>query len=466
MFKKLSLAVLASLGASQAFALDIIPANSTYYYQMNGGSNFSLPPVTNQQSITIGGGVGDQVFTCGGFNPAVTIINNFNDMKDNMQALSQSTVNGAESAAMGYGLAKLVSIDPGMYSFLENAFKSAYDTFSFSEQTCQQTLDSLEQGKSPSQNWFTISDSQGWLNYSTANAQGQNVDVAQANQNLATNPAAAGVPWFHSGQNSGGTTGNQVPIKVIYDVVVAGYNIQVDTSRPLDDQDPAPTTSPLARFWATPDQAGQWADLVLGNITISSNSTQQGSQGGVGLATLLYSCPQAATNSLTCPNNIAQNIANIVANEPVPQPQDLAAISSYGLNVTPDVINTIRNMPTEEQTITISKMSQDVAFQNLIDEALLLRQLLIAGMETQQVQNNQAAVDTINQVLTNLQNDINDLKYEHDIRADVTSDTLQKVLEVQDNQQAGALANQNNQTQAPEMVNGAIYNNNNQQNQQ
>ncbi|MCX7123321.1 MAG: hypothetical protein NTV32_06635 [Gammaproteobacteria bacterium] len=263
--------------------------------------------------------------------------------------------------------------------------------------------------------------------------------------------------WFHQGENSGGTTGNQVPIEVIYDVVVAGYNIDVDTSRALDDQDPAPANSSLAKYWATPDAAGKWANLVLGNISISSQKTQPGNQCGVGLATLLYSCPTAATNNLTCPNNIAQNIGNIVQNEPVPQAADLAAISSYGLNVTPDVIDTIRNMPAEEQNITISKMAQDVAFQNLIDESLLLRQLLIAGMETQQVQNNQAAINTINQVLTNLQNDISNLKYEYDIRSEVTSNTLQKILEVQNGQQAGALVNQD-KAQAPEMVNGAVYN--------
>lgn len=463
MFKKVTLSILLGMSAPSLFALNIIPSNSEYYYQMNGGSNFSLPPVTDQQSITIGGGLGGQAFSCDGFNPALTILNGFNNLTNNLQAISQAAINNAQSMLLGMGLAKFAAIDPSGYSFLENAFKSLYDTFTMSEQTCQQTLDSLEQGKSPSQNWFTISDSQGWLNYSNANAQGQNVDITQASQNLATNPAAAGVPWFHSGQNSGGTTGNQVPIQVIYDVVVAGYNIEVDTSRPLDDQDPAPATSPLARYWTTPDQAGQWADLVLGNISISSNPSQQGSQGGVGLVTILNACPTAATNNLTCPNTIAQNLANIVGSPGEPQAQDLANVSSYGLNVTPDVIDTIRNMPTEEQTITISKMAQDVSFQNLIDEALMLRQILIAGMESQQVQNNQAAIDTINQVLANLQNDISDLKYESEVRSEVTSDTLQKILQVQSGQQGAALVNQSNQTPIPEMVNGAVYNNSQQQ---
>lgn len=464
MLKKLSLSVILGLTAAHGFALDIIPSDSSYYYKMNGGANFSLPPVTDQQSITIGGGLGSQIFTCSGFNPAVSLINGFNNLNNNLQAMEQSVVNNATSMAVGMGLAKLAAIDPSAYSFLENAFKSLYDTFTMSEQTCQQTLNSLENGKSPAQNWFSISDSQGWLNYSTANAQGQNVDVNQASQNLATNPAGAGVPWFHTGQNSGGNTGNQVPIEVIYDVVVAGYNIQVDTSRALDSEDPAPSTSPLARYWPTPAAAGNWANLVLGNINISANpNTQKGNQGGVGLVTLLNSCPQAANNNLTCPNNIAQNLANIVQNEPVPQAKDLAAVSSYGLNVTPDVIGTIRNMPVEEETVTISKMAQDVAYQNLVDEALMLRQLLITGMETQQVQNSQAAVDTINQVLTNLQNDINDLRYESEIRSGTTSDTLQKVLQVQQGQQSGALVNQSNQTPPPAMINGAVYNNTQQQ---
>ena len=457
MLKKISVIVVLSLSASSAFALNIIPSNSNYYYEMDGGSNFSLPPVTNQQSITIGGSIGDQVFSCDGFNPAVSILNGFNNIKNNLQALDQEAVNSAESAAVGMGLAKLSSIDPGMFSYLENSFKSLYDTFTLSEQTCQQTLDSLENGKSPSQDWFTISDSQGWLNYSTANAQGQNVDITQASQQLATNPAAAGVPWFHSGQNSGGTTGNQVPIKVIYDVVVAGYNILVDTSRPLDDQDPAPSTSPLVRYWTTPDEAGQWATLVLGNITISANSKQEANNGGIGLVTLLNTCPPQATNTLTCAKDIEQNIVNIIQNEPVPKAEDLAAVSAYNLNITPDVIDTIRNLPVEEQAVTVSKISQDVAYQNLIDESLMLRQLLITGMETQQVQNNQAAINTVNQVLKNLQNDIADLQYENQVRSETVSNTLKKLMKVQAGQKAASLVDQNNQTQEPQMVNGSIY---------
>src|SRR4051812_11706987 len=107
MYKKLTLALFISLPIAHSFALDIIPAQSNYYYQMNGGSNFSLPPASNQQAITIGGGVGNQVFSCSGFNPAVSLTNGFNDMKDNLQALSQEIVNGAESASVGFGLSKL-----------------------------------------------------------------------------------------------------------------------------------------------------------------------------------------------------------------------------------------------------------------------------------------------------------------------------------------------------------------------
>jgi len=76
------------LACQTTYALDIIPANAHDYYQLGGGSDVTMPPVTDQQDITVGGDINTQLgFSCNGFNPAVSVSNTFNHMQDSLQGL-------------------------------------------------------------------------------------------------------------------------------------------------------------------------------------------------------------------------------------------------------------------------------------------------------------------------------------------------------------------------------------------
>ena len=287
--KKLLPCFLLMLMIQRVYAMDIIPSNSHYYYQMGGGSDVSMPPVTDQQNITLGGDMNTNLgFTCNGFNPSVSLSNTINNIEESTQGLQQNVVNSATSAVGSMPMYLLSKSNKDLYNLIQNTMTGAEDTFHISMNSCQDALNQIRENKSPYQNWFGVSDSQGWLNYAKEAQQGQAVDINDAKQQITKDPQQYGIPWIHKGQNSAGTNGNQVPIRVIYDVVVAGYNTMVDPTLPLDAKDThADQNSGLARYWKTANEAGNWAKLVLGDITISARDNADQTTRGTGLMTMV-----------------------------------------------------------------------------------------------------------------------------------------------------------------------------------
>ena len=219
---------------------------------------------------------------------------------------------------------------------------------------------------------------------------------------------------------------------MISDVAVAGYNIMVDPNRPLDD-DSAPSKADhpdLTTFWPTPDDAGNFSALVLGNITITTQKSNQaqGTTAGVGLVPILTSCPDIANTDKTCVKTIRDKLAQIVASNDTPSPTDLEQISANGLAITPRVIDGLRNLDKSGQALYINRIAQDVAIQNLIDESLMLRRVLIAGSQAQVVQNLQPALNAVNESINRLNKDIENLLFEHQVRKQMTSNTMQTLF--------------------------------------
>lgn len=442
------------MAAQSSFALNIIPSDSGNYYELGGGSDITMPPVTRNEDITIGANANSNLgYDCDGFNPAVSIANEFNNMKNSIEGLSQSVIGSATSAIGSLPMMALEKADPELYNLIQNTILHGMDTFDVSMKDCQQALSQISKGQDPYQKWFSVSDSQGWMQYSKAASQGQSVDINQAKSTIAANRSSYGVPWMTPGQNSGGK--NQVPIHVISDVIVAGYNALISSSRPLNSTEPAPSTSTFYTYWKTPQAAGTWGTMVLGDITISSDAPET-TQAGIGLTTLMQLCPSNATNALTCTKTLGSALATIVSSNTVPTSTQLASVSSQGLMITPEVINAIRNMTPQEQAIAVGKVASDVSLQNTINEALLLRRMLIAGTFTKPVQTNKSALTTVKNTIARLDKDIQSLMFEVNVRKQLGTDTLSTLLNMGTGQAQTALESSVG-TQLPNSEHGANY---------
>ena len=457
----LLLGIVFILTSSVGFADSLLPTKSYAYYQLNGGSDISMPSVSPTTSIDVGGNVNSNLgYTCNGFNPAISIANTINDIGGSIEGLSKNVIASATSAVGSLPMYELEKMDPKLYNLIQNAMTGAQDQFNVSMKSCQQSLDQIKNGKSPYQDWFSISDSNGWMNHAKAAAQGQNVDINTARTDTTKKGPEYGVQWVHNGP-SGGSIGDQVPIKVISDVAIAGYNIMVEHSRSLDDNS-APSKadqSNLTTFWLTPDDAGKFSALVLGDITITTQKSDQaqGTTAGVGLVPILTSCPDIAKTDKTCVKTIRDKLVQIVASNESPSPADLEQISANGLAITPRVIDGLRNLDKSGQALYINRISQDIAIQNLIDEALMLRRVLIAGSQAQVVQNLQPALNAVNESVARLNKDIKNLLFEHQVRKQMTSNTMQTLLAQMSSNEENAANQENQRNSGPVTNNGAVY---------
>lgn len=170
-----------SLASMSAGADSLLPTKSYAYYQLNGGSDISMPPVSPTTSINVGGNINSDLgYTCSGFNPAISIANTINNISSSVEGLSKNVISSATAAVGSLPMYELEKMDPKLYNLIENAMTGAHDQFNLSMKSCQQALSQIKSGESPYQNWFNVSDSNGWLAHAKAAQQGQAVDINAA----------------------------------------------------------------------------------------------------------------------------------------------------------------------------------------------------------------------------------------------------------------------------------------------
>ena len=133
-----------------ALAASLLPTKSYDYYQLNGGSDLSMPAVSPTTNIKVGGNINSDLgYTCTGFNPAISIANTINNISGSVEGLSKSIIGSATSAVGTLPMYELEKMDPKLYNLIQNAMTGAQDTFNFSMKSCQESLNQIKNGKSP-----------------------------------------------------------------------------------------------------------------------------------------------------------------------------------------------------------------------------------------------------------------------------------------------------------------------------
>ncbi|HDV5948544.1 TPA: integrating conjugative element protein [Legionella pneumophila] len=450
---KLSMSLLALMLPKMLFASSFMPNESDYYYKLGGSSNLYVPPVNNDQIITIGGNVDGRLgFTCNGFNPVVSITNTFQDMKSSAMNIPGGIIDNLKGSVAGFPLYKLQQSMPALYNVLQNTASYAQNEFSVKVKDCQDVKKTLEEGQSPMESMLSVSDSQGWLE-AAKRAKTENVDVTSTAKSIAKKRDEYGLPWIgRESGNAGGTY--QRPIKVINDVVIAGYNILLNR-KPLNNEKKPDTKTPMTHTWPTPVDASQWAVKVLGDIHVSTatdaDKTKHDAKAGIGLSALLQSCD----SSNTCTSNVSKALWNLVDKQWPLTEEKLKMVSASNLMITDEIIITIQRMPREEQILTVSKLAEEIAVQNMLDKALMMRRILQAGLQVQEVQNLKPALDMVKFALKKLDDDIHSLAFESEVRKKMMTETLGLLMDMRGSDIAKGLPGDDHEQS--QVKNGAVY---------
>lgn len=439
---------------SLLWASSFQPNESDYYYKLGGSSNLYVPPVNNDQTITIGGNVDGRLgFTCNGFNPVVSITNTFQDMKSSTMNIPGGIIDNLKGSVIGYPLYKLQQSMPALYNVLQNTAAAAQNEFAIKVKDCQDVKQTLEEGQSPMESMLSVSDSQGWLE-AAKRAKTSNVDVRDTAKSITQKRDEYGLPWI--GREKGNAGGKfQRPIKVINDVVIAGYNILLNRT-PLDNATAPSDKIPLTQTWKNPTEASAWAVKVLGDIHVSASdqkadAAKHDTKAGIGLSALLQSCD----SSNTCTRNVAKALWQLVDKQWPLTEEKLKLVSASNLLITDEIIITIQRMTREEQMMTVSKLAEDIAVQNMLDKALMMRRILQAGLQVQEVQNLKPALDMVRFALKKLDDDIHSLAFENEVRKKMMSETLGLLMDIRGNEIAKGLPGDDHEQST--IKNGAVY---------
>lgn len=454
---KTKIMLIIALAAGSAGA-SILPMQSEYYYQLGGASDVYIPPVNRDQTITLGGNINTGGLNCNLFNPVVSITNTLNDLKTSSQGIPAAVVDNLKGSIGGFPMYKLQQSMPGLYNILQNGSLGAQNAFALRVQDCHDVKRSLVAGQSPIESMLSVSDSQGWIDAALRTKNGEQVDVISDAKIIAKHSDEYGIPWVHRSEgNSGGKL--QKPINVISDVVIAGYNVMLTPTRDLDETS-APvndTSNGFVRIWSTPVKAAKWAVMVLGDIEVSTKPDAKKIEAGVGLSALLHSCPKIASSS-TCVTNIARFLWDLIEKKESLNEKNLAKISAANILITEDIITAIQRMPREQQILSVSKLSEEIAIQNLLEEAMSLRRILQAGMQIQEVQHLKPALVMVKYAISKLDKDREALAFESKVRKKLMTETLSLIMSLRTNGLVTSMPGDDHEQAL--VKNGAVYRNN------
>ncbi|MBA2710119.1 MAG: integrating conjugative element protein [Tatlockia sp.] len=437
----------------------ILPTQSEYYYQLGGASDVFIPPVNQDHTVTLGGRINTSgLLNCNLFNPVLSLTNSLNGLKDSVMGMPTEIIDNLKGGVIGYPLYKLQTSMPPLYNMLQNNTFSLLNEFSLKAKDCQEVKKALDEGNSPINSMLSVSDSQGWIEAATRAKNKQSVDIIHDSKVIATKGDEYGIPWVgRTNGNAGGTKQN--PIRIINDVVIAGYNLLLKPSRNLDNKSQpsleAANASSFVRFWSTPEKAGDWAVLVLGDLQVSAknDASSKGISAGIGLSPLLQSCPKIAS-STTCVTNVAGFLWQLIEKKN-PLEAELRKISAGNVLITEDIITAIVRMPREQQILTVSKLSEEIALQNLMEEAMAMRRLMQAGLQIQEVQNLKPAQKMVQRAISELDKDIHGLAFESEVRKKMMTDTLSLIMDLRTHELAKSLPSDEHEKAL--IKNGAIY---------
>nr|WP_018878688.1 integrating conjugative element protein [Thioalkalivibrio sp. ALE28] len=400
---------LAGPGTAQA----LVPSeDGIWYYEVGGAepiSNAPNPTVTTTRLAF--GAEASAGYSCGSFDPLLSIENTLNEVAQGMEDMVDQMVQAATNAIASLPAMVLQRSNPGLYDLFQNNLLRAEEELSLATQSCEEMEAAIADGRNPYQEWVTLSKGDDWRA-----AMGSGGDIVQVQEEIDQNAGNDGAEWI--GGRRGGQ--GQEPIDVISDTVKAGYNITLD--RPPNAGTPYVGSGDpplLARTWNTPQEAQEWATRVLGDKHIrtcqgcSSETTP-----GVGLLPILEETNQ----------QVREDLMQLVSGATNPTRSNLRDVSAPGVGVSRGLIEALRELPESDRMVATGRLAQEVATARTMEQALLTRRMLLSGRKAPEIDAAGVAREDIRDGVEEITSEIDTLMMEIEARQAVVSNTAGSIL--------------------------------------
>ena len=387
------------------------------YYQIGGGSVIT-PALTrrNTQLLNLRAGINGDLM-CGNFDISTTVRNQLNGVTEGFQQLMGNVIQNATAAVASMPAMIIQRANPQLYDLLTNGVLQARVDFDKAKLSCQAMAQKMADYTMGS-TWTQSAKAE---NYQSVTAS--ETDAVRAQKKVEQESASKGKTWV-GGQKRGGR--GQPPIKLVSDTARAGYNLL--TQRSVTDTGSVPPSAchgELCAVWKTPAEAATWLTKVVGEQTINvapdndmigTTEQRSGAQAGVGLTPLIAGEQE----------KIAAVLTDLVNGTLKPTPQNLAKASGGSLKLTRGVVEALRDDP--DALVLAERLSGEMALARVMEETLMARRVLLAGMREPNIAAEKEAQTRLTQTTDQLDQELNQLRLELEMRRMLTDNTSTVVL--------------------------------------
>ena len=389
-------------------------------YSIGGGRAVSMGGAGNMQSIGVGVGWNSNLI-CGDMSITTTLQNQLNGITNGFQTIMSNVIQNATSAVASLPALIIQRADPGLYNLLTNGILQARLDFDRSKMTCRAIANRMADMAGGQAGWDQLAEGMALRDAVSS------TDAVSAIEQAESNKGNNGVPWVGGG-NAGGS--GQSSIKVVGDVTRAGYNL-------LNGRN-ATDTSSIARSacgnrltcqtWSSPGAAAAFANRVLGEREqrTCENCTKTQTTPGVGLTPVIQEEYETKL----------QVLQELVTGARPTTLANLDAAGSSSLPITRGVIEALRDEP--DQDVLGRRLASEAALSSVLEKALLLQRTLLTGKKEPNVAANELAVQAVDQENSALEQKINNLKTELELRRTLAGNSAMTIIQRHSTRAAGS----------------------------
>ena len=389
-------------------------------YSIGGGRAVSMGGAGNMQSIGVGVGWNSNLI-CGDMSITTTLQNQLNGITNGFQTIMSNVIQNATSAVASLPALIIQRADPGLYNLLTNGILQARLDFDRSKMTCRAIANRMADMAGGQAGWDQLAEGMALRDAVSS------TDAVSAIEQAESNKGNNGVPWVGGG-NAGGS--GQSSIKVVGDVTRAGYNLLNGRS--------ATDTSSIARSacgnrltcqtWSSPGAAAAFANRVLGEREqrTCENCMKTQTTPGVGLTPVIQEEYETKL----------QVLQELVTGARPTTLANLDAAGSSSLPITRGVIEALRDEP--DQDVLGRRLASEAALSSVLEKALLLQRTLLTGKKEPNVAANELAVRAVEQENSALEQEINNLKTELELRRTLAGNSAMAIIQRHSTRAAGS----------------------------
>lgn len=380
-------------------------------YHIGGGSAVPMSHAGNMSSIGVGLGWKANLI-CGNMSLTTTVKNQLNGITTGFKTLESTVVQSATAAVASLPALIIQRADPALYNLITNGVLQARLDYDRSKLTCRAMANRMADIASGQLGWNQLAEG---MTLQSVIGSG---DAVSAIQTVESTHGNGGVPWI-GGNNAGGA--GQTPVHIVGDVTRAGYNLLngrtvTDTSS-IDSN--TCNNGLTCQAWTSPDAAATWAVRVLGETqqqTCDGCTTTQTTP-GVGLTPMVQDTY----------NTKLQTLQALVSGTTPITADSLQTAGSNAVPITRGVVESLRDE--QDQGVLMQRLASEVALSTVLEQALTLQRTLLSGAQEPNVAANKLAQQAVSHQSDLLQQEINNLKSELEVRRELLSNSPTAIIQ-------------------------------------